>query len=643
LALSLLVLLTAFFSNSGKGDLHLPRGEGTYRPILARGDGHMMYLMTRSLVLDGDLVWDNDLARFGDPWRQPRTETGRKMIPHPIGPPLLWTPFFAAAHGTSKLANLFGAEIPSHGYTLYHQRFTFFTSPLFAWLAVLIGFRVARKWIGGRWAPVHAAVAVLFGTSLTYYATFGASYAHAVDALACAGFLGTWAVTLGDLRWRRFVLLGGLLGLCALVRITGFSLGVVVAIELAARLARPTAGERRGRLLLDLLLRGLTALGVAVLVFTPQMLAWKIVFGELLVSPMGPAFIQLDRPKLWETLFSSRNGWLSWHPLAYAGLLGLAVVPRRARLIAAGFLAVLILQVWVNASVYDWWSGASFGQRRMCSVTLILVFGLAALIAAAGRAARRTPLLARHLVAAVVLGWFVAWNVVLIANIRGRKGSANAAMVAMCCERIPRAMRWIARPIYRRVGNPFALPASLLLAIRHRVPPKRWDLVVGHYADLPTLADLNEGRHQTRQHTWSIAEAAHSPYLVRGFGPPQKEGKQKFRWTVASEAVALVPLFMSDARIVTVTVRPNVGAGDEPMRVELGWNGRVYADRQLGPGSHSIELLVPASGLAVGINEFFVRAEPRTLAVGSVAPPPRPAGRPVGVAIGRLKLSYPPR
>jgi len=39
-----------------------PRGDGVYRPVLARGDGHMMYLMARSTALDGDWRFDNNLT-----------------------------------------------------------------------------------------------------------------------------------------------------------------------------------------------------------------------------------------------------------------------------------------------------------------------------------------------------------------------------------------------------------------------------------------------------------------------------------------------------------------------------------------------------------------------------------------------------
>ena len=169
------------------GDPRSPRGDGVYRPVLARGDGHMLYLMTRSLVFDRDLVFDNDLRRFGDPWQAPNTKTGRKNIPHPIGPALIWAPLLAAAQGGAVVANAVGADIETHGYTTWHQRIVFASSAVFACLAVLLGVLVFRRRVGGRWAPAWAGVAVLLGTSLTYYATYMPSYGHAMDAGTAGG------------------------------------------------------------------------------------------------------------------------------------------------------------------------------------------------------------------------------------------------------------------------------------------------------------------------------------------------------------------------------------------------------------------------------------------------------------------------
>src|SRR5580698_10348696 len=81
-----------------------PHPHGAYRPQLARGDGHMHFLITRSLVFDGDLDLDNDLAQFGDPWNQPRTVTGRKNVMQQIGPSLIWAPLLAVARGIALVA-----------------------------------------------------------------------------------------------------------------------------------------------------------------------------------------------------------------------------------------------------------------------------------------------------------------------------------------------------------------------------------------------------------------------------------------------------------------------------------------------------------------------------------------------------------
>src|SRR4029077_19870910 len=88
-----------------------PPRAGRYLPIPDRGDGHMLYLMARSTALDLDWQFDNDLRNFGDPWHQPTNHrTGAKEIPHPIGPPLVWTPLIWLAEVGALIANVFGAD-----------------------------------------------------------------------------------------------------------------------------------------------------------------------------------------------------------------------------------------------------------------------------------------------------------------------------------------------------------------------------------------------------------------------------------------------------------------------------------------------------------------------------------------------------
>jgi hypothetical protein len=646
-AAAFLLLFGMFASNTDwGGDPHSPRGDGRYRPVLARGDGHMTYLMLRSFVLDQDLVFDNDLARFGDPWRQRRTKTGRKDIPHPFGPILVWSPFMLGAHGLSKVANALGAEIPQHGYTMFHHRIVFGTSVLFAFLAVLLGAALARRYISRGWPPVYAAVAVLFGTSLTYYATYMPSYGHAMDAFFCALFLGYWGLSYGDLRWRRFVLLGTILGICALVRVQDLAMGIAVAVEVVALGVKPAPDNRslwaRRRWIAGLIGRGLVALAVALVVFSPQMIAWKLVYGEWLTSPNGPRYVRLGHPLIMELLFASRNGWLSTHPVAYAGVLGLLLVPRRARVIAAGLLAALVMQIWVNAAVLDWWASASFGQRRMCSVTLILVFGLAALIRACAVAGLRLrmPRWARHGLAVCVLGWFIAWNIAQVSRLRRGKAAGHPT-AASCCGRVPKAMRVVAQPIYRLIGNPFALPASALFALRHDVGLRRWDNIAGDYVYVPPWYEYNNGRYKQHRAKWNIPSGNAGKYVLGGLGPPQKQPRTKrgYRWTTATEARMLVPILLPEAHSFTLRLGSNGLAGGAPEAVTIAMNGEVLLERELSPGWTEMTFVAAAADLAVGSNVLTVSAALHAHYDGSL--PANPRGGEVGVAVGPLWVGFP--
>ena len=151
-----------------------------------------IYLMTRSIVFDLD--WT--LRQRPRPLRRSvarsrARSTGRKNVMQQIGPSLIWAPLLCGrARLARSIANVFGARHPAprlHAVPPAHR------VRCRAWCSrgsrSCLGARLARALLGGRWAPAFAGVAVLLGTSLTYYATYMPSYAHAMDAAACGGFL----------------------------------------------------------------------------------------------------------------------------------------------------------------------------------------------------------------------------------------------------------------------------------------------------------------------------------------------------------------------------------------------------------------------------------------------------------------------
>jgi len=611
------------------GDPVSPRGDGVYRPVLARGDGHMLYLMARSTALDGDWVFDNDLARFGDPWHEPRTATGRKSIVHNVGPALVWTPLIWIAQAGAAIANALGAEIPMHGYTLWHQRFVFLFSALFACCSVLLGLIVARRFVGGRWAPYYAAICVLLGTSLTYYATYMPSYSHAMDAFACAAFLAYWSLSIGTCETRRWIRLGILLGIAMLIRTQEVAMGAVVAVEIGAQVVTSLRSRELG-VALRWTLGGLLTLAVAVLVFVPQLLEWHWVFGRIGELPQGARYTRWEAPMIAELLFSSRNGWFCTTPVAYLGVIGLFFLPSRTRLVGVGLLTAVAIQVYLNSTIFDWWGGAAFGQRRLCSVTLPLVVGLAALIwrlgAWTGRI-NRLPGAVWHILFLLVAGALLSWNLYKVHQLRSGK-AAPSELSPSCCHSVPLPVRGTVAWWYQKIGNPFQFPANLIFSARHDVDIRRWDQIVGSYPFVPPWNALRDDQLARHRATWRIGSPGVEPFLVRGFSGPLKADRP-FRWTTEPRAIVLVPNLMPYGQRLVLWVAPG-GA----RKVTVRFNDEVVATQDVS-GWTGISFDLPA--IPLHTNELEIESVPALHTPAGPWPVPT---TPVGVAVGELEFSF---
>src|SRR5262249_28606948 len=264
---------------------------------------------------------------------------------------------------------------------------------------------------------------------------------HALDAFACAAFVAYWAHSLGRSDRVRWLVLGVLLGAAALIRVQELAMAAVLFVEAVHDLVGPARRERR--LLGSLahwLLRGAAVLAVALIMLTPQLLYWKIVYGDWLAVPQGAKYTRFGSPMILELLYSARNGWFSTTPIAYAAAVGLFLLPRRSRLLAAGLLATVGLQVYLNSTIMDYWGMAGFGQRRLCTVTPPLLVGLAALLARAAQLAHLARSAPRrriaHALTTVVLGAFIAWNLMRVGQHRAGR-AATSELVPTCCDRIP--------------------------------------------------------------------------------------------------------------------------------------------------------------------------------------------------------------
>ena len=122
----------------------------------------------------------------------------------------------------------------------------------------------------------------------------------------------------------------------------------------------------------------LTAVGMAALVWLPQLCYWKYATGEwLFYSYAGERFF-FDRPHLWQVLFSFRKGWLVYTPIMVFAIWGITQLPRYAPAWRFAIPVWLAAHLYVMSCWWIWWYGGSFGQRPMVETYAILSIPMAA-------------------------------------------------------------------------------------------------------------------------------------------------------------------------------------------------------------------------------------------------------------------------
>ena len=301
-----------------------------------------------------------------------------------------------------------------------------FSSLLLALGGVALTQRLARRFVPGP-ASAVAQAALLYGSPLAYFAFIWPGYPHAATVFLGGLFLLLWAgedalpagrrlpmPAAAEATGPRFFLLGLLGGALALVHPQDvLYLALPLSDLAAARYRRAREGDPGPPGTVAAIRSGALLLLGAVLAFAPQLAAWRITSGSFLphvYAEIGDPF-RWSRPALFDVLFSSYNGLVTWTPLCGLAAGGILLLRRERPRLFRGFLLLLVLEWWAVASYGYWWGGASFGARYFLSVYPVLGVGLALLT---GRMARRLGLLR----AALVIVPLVYWNLLLMAQFR---------------------------------------------------------------------------------------------------------------------------------------------------------------------------------------------------------------------------------
>lgn len=359
---------------------------------LVGSDGVRYYAITRSVLLDRDFDFTNDYRLLGI--QAGLTTTGLPSNQHGIGTAILWMPFFLLAHAISLLLNAFGRSVPTNGMSYIYEASVCLGTIAYATLGFILTYHTIRKLPTSAIGPTFwSVIGMWWATPAIYYLIAEPSMSHALTICTMALFLFTWYALSPNCSMWDWMKLGLATGLVALVR---WQDGIIALVPLAELCwwvfqRRLRIGHAIGRL---------AVFSVPVLlVFSPQFLMWKALYGAFLAIPQGNDFFSWTHPQILRTLFSTRHGLLSWHPVFLLALLGLLPLWKRSRLITLVVLYVFVGELYINSAASRWWADDAFGGRRFVSLIPLLTVPLTALLA---RMKREWTL--------ILLAGLIVWN-----------------------------------------------------------------------------------------------------------------------------------------------------------------------------------------------------------------------------------------
>jgi hypothetical protein len=348
-------------------------------------DGVEYYAYVRSLAVDHDIEFTNEFKGPEVPFeRVPewlatnRSPTGYAQNLASVGPAIVWAPFYLLGSLIVRAGNAFGADWTTDGYSLPYIAMINLASavslPITAWLCYLIARRVTNHGVA-----LLASVALVAGSAIIDYGLFEAHYPHALAAMTVAAYFYWWLRTRPERRLGQWAVLGLLAGAMALMYWINVILLLLPALDLLPPFVRALRA-RDWRAIGVMFGSGLIFLAALLLAFSPQMIAWTILYGSPFTIPHGSSFAEPHGFKALQMLFSPVHGQLLWAPITFVAMLGMGWYIARRRWEGALVLLAFGLYFLYNATLGSWHGGGPFGLRRIVNVLPLLAPGLACLL-----------------------------------------------------------------------------------------------------------------------------------------------------------------------------------------------------------------------------------------------------------------------
>jgi len=367
------------------------------------------YAHLRSILIDGDLQYANeflDYNPFGHAVPNPYRLTVTDHTPNPyyIGPASLWAPFFLVAHAFASASDLFGLDLTPDGYSALYQILIGLGSVVYGMAGLALIYKILMLFFQRNEALLATGLIAL-GTNVFYYLTIEPTMSHAMSMFAVTLFAFVWVKSIDQRNKNTVILLGFTAGLMILIRPQNVLFLSILGLEWVGLFKTESGFFAHWRK--KIVEAGFFGL-VLLTTLLPQLIVWKILYGQFLIQAYEGASFEFTDPYLWKSLFSARHGLISWTPIILLALAGALLFLRKYPRLGIALLIAFMLQWYINASWTDyWWFGESFGSRTYINCSFIFAIGLATLLSST----KRIAVIMYPLLAALII-----WNLLFIAQ-----------------------------------------------------------------------------------------------------------------------------------------------------------------------------------------------------------------------------------
>ncbi len=386
-----------------------------------RGDGVGYYAFARSMLIEHRLDFANDWLHGNASFSMGRidakghinanqyTSTGHLDNHFSVGPAILWSPFLILAHAGVSLYDHFGGEIAADGFSKPYLIAMALGTAVYGFLAVLISFSLARRFVPENWAFL-AALGIWFGSPLPVYMYFNPSWSHAQAAFAVALFFWYWIRTRDSRAWWQWAILGAVGGLMMDVYYINALLLLIPLCESAA-LLWSAFKNNRPHPFGAVVFKNIAFCVAIFLTFLPTLITKKIIYGSYLNFGYTEHWFWKS-PAFFRVCFSSEHGLFSWTPILALAVVGLVFLREHDRTVALYLLMAFMLYVYAIGCYQNWHGISSYGSRFFVALTVVFVIGLAAFFDWFARACRQRT--AARYTATAATAILILWNLGLI-------------------------------------------------------------------------------------------------------------------------------------------------------------------------------------------------------------------------------------